>query len=255
MKTVFLTTSDPIYLPAFFDRVLAGHASQTQAVYVVPPLYKGQTPVRALLRYWRTFGARGTMGLAARVLRAKVKRSSIQSTCARHGVVYSKVSDVNAADFVEHLREPGRTDRVRQLSADLQATAPGASSIRVVSTFTARCCPSTVACMPSFWMLANGERLAGVSIYFMDEQIDAGELCGQRIFEIEPEETLDAFLRRSKVSAAELLVEVLAKLEAGELERAPLDLTPGLVLFLAGPPGRAPVPRFRETSLVRPTSG
>jgi methionyl-tRNA formyltransferase len=33
--------------------------------------------------------------------------------------------------------------------------------------------------MPSFWMLANGETEAGVSI-FVNDDIDAGELCAQR---------------------------------------------------------------------------
>lgn len=32
--------------------------------------------------------------------------------------------------------------------------------------------------MPSFWMLANGVREAGVSIYLVNEKIDAGEPRG-----------------------------------------------------------------------------
>src|SRR5439155_302270 len=57
--------------------------------------------------------------------------------------------------------------------------------------------------LPSFWMLANGEKKAGVSIYYVDTRIDAGELCGQRIYDIPPDETLDGFLRRSKTIAAD----------------------------------------------------
>ena len=47
MNIVFLTTADTIYLPAFFDRVLRDYGSQTRAVHIVPPLYKGQTAFRA----------------------------------------------------------------------------------------------------------------------------------------------------------------------------------------------------------------
>jgi hypothetical protein len=43
MKIIFLTTDDPLYLPAFFDRVLDREAGDTLAVYVAPPLYKRQT--------------------------------------------------------------------------------------------------------------------------------------------------------------------------------------------------------------------
>ena len=33
-------------------------------------------------------------------------------------------------------------------------------------------------------MMASGEQEAGVSIYFVNEAIDAGELCGQEVFSI-----------------------------------------------------------------------
>jgi methionyl-tRNA formyltransferase len=81
--------------------------------------------------------------------------------------------------------------------------------------------------MPAFRMLANGETRAGVSIYFVNEAIDAGELCGQRVFDIPPEDTLDAFLKRSKAVAAELLLEVLGKMKEGTVTRTPLNLAEG----------------------------
>jgi methionyl-tRNA formyltransferase len=81
--------------------------------------------------------------------------------------------------------------------------------------------------MPSFWMLANGETEAGVSIFFVNDDIDAGELCAQRSFSIEEGETLDEFLRRSKAIAAELLLELLSQIEAGTVVSTPLDLSKG----------------------------
>jgi methionyl-tRNA formyltransferase len=96
--------------------------------------------------------------------------------------------------------------------------------------------------MPSFWMLANGEEKAGVSIYFVNEQIDAGDLCGQRVFDILPDDSLERFLRRSKKIAAELLLEVLQQLEDGSLTRAPLDLSEGSYYSW---PDRSAVERFR----------
>jgi hypothetical protein len=81
--------------------------------------------------------------------------------------------------------------------------------------------------MPSFWMLANGEREAGVTIYFMNEAIDAGEVAAQQPFEIGPTETLDDFVRRSKRIAADLLVEVLHDVEDGNSSRRSMNLSEG----------------------------
>ena len=61
MNIVFLTTSDAIYLPAFFDRVLRDFASQTRVVHIVPPLYKGQTVFRAFWRYYCTLAGEGSV--------------------------------------------------------------------------------------------------------------------------------------------------------------------------------------------------
>jgi methionyl-tRNA formyltransferase len=98
--------------------------------------------------------------------------------------------------------------------------------------------------MPSFWMLANGETQAGVSVHFVDETIDTGELCGQRIFGIEAEDTLDEFLRRSKRVAADLLVETLERVESGAVERRPIDLAEGSYYSW---PDRQAVERFAAT--------
>jgi methionyl-tRNA formyltransferase len=98
--------------------------------------------------------------------------------------------------------------------------------------------------MPSFWMLANDEKQAGVSIFFVNEDIDAGELCGQRTFEIRPGETLDEFLGRSKAIAAELLLDVLDDIENATASRAPLDLSMGSYYSW---PDREAVRRFHAT--------
>jgi methionyl-tRNA formyltransferase len=96
--------------------------------------------------------------------------------------------------------------------------------------------------MPSFWMLANDEKQAGVSIYFVNEQIDAGDLVGQRVFDILPDDSLESFLRRSKKIAAELLLEVLKELEDGSPARTPLDLSQGSYYSW---PDKSAVERFR----------
>jgi methionyl-tRNA formyltransferase len=66
-----------------------------------------------------------------------------------------------------------------------------------------------------------------VSAFFMNVDIDGGELCGQRSFRVQSGETLDAFLRRSKAVAAELILDVLGEIEDGTVAREPLNLANG----------------------------
>jgi len=227
MKVVYLTTDDPLYLPAFFDRVLAERAGDEATVCIVPPLYKNQSSAQAALRWYRTFGLAATAGLARRVARVKLRRRSIEASCARRGVACEHVDDVNAAEFLDHLRTLGPDVLVSVSCPQIFKRPLIELAPRGCLNIHGAILPNYRGVMPSFWMLANGERQAGVSIYFVNEAIDAGDVCGLRVFDIEPEDTLDRFLRRSKAIAADLLIEVLGEVEAGTATSRPLDLAQG----------------------------
>jgi methionyl-tRNA formyltransferase len=243
VKVVFLTTDDPIYLPAFFDRVLNDRGDETEAVYLVPPLYKGQTPARAAWRYYRTFGFRAVTGLAIRIARAKLRRQSIEDVCKRHGVEYRTAEDVNSPEFLDGLRAIG-PDIVVSVSCpqifkkDL-INVPSFGCLNIHGAVL----PHYRGVLPSFWMLANGEKEAGVTIHFVVEKIDAGDVVGQKVFEILPDESLDAFIRRSKAIAAELFLDVLRKIEDGTLAPEPLVVAEGSYYSW---PDRDAVKRFHE---------
>ena len=98
--------------------------------------------------------------------------------------------------------------------------------------------------MPGFWMLANGERKAGVSVFLVNQGVDSGDLCGQEVFDVLPEESLDQFLRRSKAIAADLLLRVLDELQEGKQKRVPIDVTKGSYYSW---PDRQAVARFVAT--------
>jgi methionyl-tRNA formyltransferase len=242
MKVIFLTTDDPIYLPPFFDRVLKNWHASTLAVYVVPPLYKKQTPVDAALLYARTFGLMNAARLSARVLVTKLRRQSVASACARWGVRCEELADVNAPAFLDELRAQ-KVDVLVSVSCPQLFKKPLIElAPRGVLNIHGAILPHYRGVLPSFWMLANGEKQAGVSIYFVNEKIDAGDRCGLRVFDIRDDDTLDSFLRRSKAEAAELLLEVLKHVEHGTALREQLDLAAGSYYSWPDP---AAVKRFR----------
>ena len=242
MRTVFLAADDPLYLPDFFERVLAARADSTAAVYLVPPLYAKQTSASAAWRYFRTFGLAAALHLAARIASAKLRGRSIASVCRSHGVPCAEAPDVNAPEFLERLRKL-EADLVVSVSCPQVFRGPLLSlPPRGVLNVHGALLPKYRGILPGFWMLANGERQAGVSVHFVAERLDAGDVCGQESFEIEPGESLDSFLRRSKAIAAQLLLRVLGRLEQGSLQRVPLAVDQGSYFSW---PDRGAVARLR----------
>ncbi len=242
MNVVFLTADDPLYLPDFFDAVLARMPATTTAVYRVPPLYGRQSSRSAAWRYARTFGAMSALRLAGRIAGSRLSNRSIAAVCRRYGVFCDAVADVNASAFLETLRARG-TDLVVSISCP-QIFGPPLIGLpaRGLLNVHGAILPQYRGVMPGFWMLANGESRAGVSVHFVDEGIDTGDLCGQDVFEILPHESLDAFLRRSKAVAAGLVLRVLDAFERGGVARTPIDTKAGSYHSW---PDRAAVARFR----------
>jgi methionyl-tRNA formyltransferase len=227
MKIIFLTTNDPLYLPALFDRVLARYGSQTQAVYIAPPLFRGQTPLKATWRYYRTFGAVDAAGLTRRVVQAKVQGQSVAAVCKKWNVPQAWVEKVNAPEFLAQLRQMA-PDIIMSVSCPQVFKKPLIELPRLgCLNIHGAILPNYRGIMPSFWMMANGEKQAGVSVHYVNEKIDAGDLCGQCIFDILPDETLDEFLRRSKAVAADLLIKVFEQFETGAVTTRPLNLAEG----------------------------
>jgi len=64
---------------------------------------------------------------------------------------------------------------------------------------------------PTFWCLANGERIAGVSLHRVDKGIDTGTMVAQRRFRIdEGLRTEDGLYMKCAILGAELVVALLA---------------------------------------------
>lgn len=105
MRLGFLTGSEPLYLPDFFDQVLAGWAVHTRVIYSVRPRCQEQTPTQAAWRFFRTFGGCACGTLALHLVQARLRRQSIQHICQKWEVPYREINDVNAPDFVARVRK------------------------------------------------------------------------------------------------------------------------------------------------------
>jgi len=243
MNITFLTTDEPLFLPKFFENVLPALARRhTVRVCSVPPLYKSQSSAQAARRYLASFGVTATIQLTTRLLRAKLARQSIETICRRADIAYELIGDVNAPKFLDSLRRENVDLLVSVSCPQIFRRALIETPPRGILNIHGAILPQYRGVLPSFWMMANGEQWAGVSIYFVNEAIDAGDLCGQEVFPISADESLEEFILRSKVIAADLLLRTIGAMELGDVERRPLDLAQGS--YCPWPDAKA-VQRFR----------
>jgi methionyl-tRNA formyltransferase len=76
---------------------------------------------------------------------------------------------------------------------------------------------------PINWAILNGDEQTGVTIMYMAEGLDTGDIISQRATPIDPNETVEALHDRLADIGAELLTETVAALADGTAERTPQD--------------------------------
>ncbi len=234
MRIAILTADESLYLPPFFDRFLAQRATDVAGIFICDLVYKNQTKFTMLKRYLKTFGVTNTFALAWRVAMTKGKDrlgigynsrnfSSIASAANYYNVPTFFPADVNAPEFHEQLRSMG-------VDTILSVSCPQIFKDELISLASKGCLnihggdlPEYRGIMPSFWMLANDETQAGVTVFFVNAGIDTGDVAGKELFPILKEDTLDSFIIRAKQKACDLALDVLNQIEAGTVERKSLE--------------------------------
>jgi methionyl-tRNA formyltransferase len=80
---------------------------------------------------------------------------------------------------------------------------------------------------PVNWVLVNGETETGVTLHFMTEKPDAGDIVGQAAVRIAFDDTALTLFGKMEEAASRLLAELLPRIANGEIPRRPNDLARG----------------------------
>ncbi|MDD5641507.1 MAG: formyltransferase [Syntrophales bacterium] len=78
---------------------------------------------------------------------------------------------------------------------------------------------------PVNWVLIHGERETGLTLHYMVEKPDKGEIVAQKRVPITPEDTALTLFARMTAAAEELMEEIYPQLRAGTAPRVPQDQT------------------------------
>lgn len=252
MRIVFFSPDEPFYLPDFYQYVFDHLGSDHDVkVVIVPPVYKNTTRLSLMIRYFRVFGLAETAAMSSNVIKYKVmdriagtngnRNYSLTSVLKKCRVQYVFESDVNSSTNISRLKQ-WNTELVISISCPqifkkALIDLPSRGCLNLHGSLL----PDYRGVMPSFWMLANGEKEAGSTLFFVNEEIDAGDILVQKQFPVLPEDTLDSFIRTSKRIGAEMVIAGIDMIARDDVHTFPLDMNKGRYF---GWPTRQDVKRF-----------
>jgi methionyl-tRNA formyltransferase len=229
MRIEFLTQEDSIYVLPLLEEFLRCHSSQVEVVRISCCAAMGNRPRLQLLHeLFRLYKLTGFVRLLCRFGISRMvamlpfsqgasRYFSASQLCRAYGVEYAAIQNPNRAEFISEVIG-------RNCDLIVSVACPYILKNKLLSLPRLGCInihhaplPRYKGMMPTFWQLYHGEKSVGLTIHYMTEKLDDGEALLQEHLDVEPGESLDHLIRRSKRHAAHCLSRVLGALETNSV--------------------------------------
>jgi methionyl-tRNA formyltransferase len=221
---MIVTQEDAYYIPQLIARLMPERRGDIVGITVL----RGEMEKREVRKYLALLGPvdfgryvirYGTYRVLDLVFRAGVRGQffSVGSVARRYDVPLLTADNVNSPEYLERLRDLGVDLLVSVAAPEIfkaeLLSYPSHGCINVHNSLL----PRYQGILPSFWALANGEKVTGTTVHFMNEQIDGGDIILQEEVSIEEGDTLHSLVYRTKVTVGpRLLLRAIHLIEQGE---------------------------------------
>ncbi|NLP05396.1 hypothetical protein GX411_05565 [Candidatus Fermentibacteria bacterium] len=252
MRVVFLCDDEPFNIPRTVLEVMRRRPGDS---FWVVPLGGHGSAGRGFLNAKRYFILYGAVGFVRMALRFAARRL-LGSLGVTKGGPYSLAQSARAAGAgLLRVRRINSAEGRRALAAldpdvIVSVACPQVLSRRTLAlarmaavNVHSALLPRNRGMLPTFWSLLDEPPCPGVTVHEMVPEIDAGDILAQRAVRIEAGASLWDLLAECKSVAADLLVEVLEKIEQGAVERRP---NPASLATVHSFPGARDVREFRR---------
>jgi len=226
MRVVLLTQDEPLFLAPGIDYLLSRKpADITVAGCVVfdpSPLGKKVGMAGRARELLRVFGPAYFVHYALRFAVARLSPARrLSRILHRYGVP--------AIALEGNINSPESLEAIRALEPDLLISVAGNQIFRrplidlppngCLNLHTALL-PRYRGLMPTFWVMKNGEKETGVSVFLVDEGIDSGPIVVQKRVPIDTDR-LEELIRRTKVIGMDAVWEAAEKIRRGQVDLMP----------------------------------
>lgn len=138
------------------------------------------------------------------------------------GIKTFEIKNPNSKKFLNILRELKPDVIINQSQSIIKEELLRVPKIGVINRHNALL-PKNRGRLTPFWVLYKGESETGVSIHFIDEGIDSGEIIVQKKYRVKKNDTFNSLVKRNYEIAGKAMLEALDILESGDYCLIPND--------------------------------
>ncbi len=150
----------------------------------------------------------------------KIRESAVKVFAKEHGIEVLQPAKLNDIQFIQDLKN---LDHNLQVVVAFRMLPSQVWNLPEFGTFNlhASLLPQYRGAAPINWAIINGEKVTGISTFFLDEKIDTGKLILQEKTSIGDSETAGELHDRMMITGAGLVLKTIRLIEQGNVQ--PID--------------------------------
>lgn len=133
------------------------------------------------------------------------------------GIPVRYIKSPNNKEFRSYLKELNIDVIINQSQSFIRKELLSIPKIGVLNRHNALL-PKNRGRLTPFWVLYKGEKETGVSIHFVEEALDSGDIIVQKKFKIAPKDTFNSIVKKNYSFASDAMIEAIDLLSAGVID-------------------------------------
>lgn len=235
MRIALVTQEEPFYLPPALDAFCRKRQKDIVAMIVLSAFNESLKDTAKRLHNF--YGTIDFLRIAGKFVYAKIahyanniqpitRPYSVKDVAKRHSISIYKPAKINAPDFVNTLRNEICPDLIVSIAASqiLKQNVLELPKLGCINLHSAPL-PRYQGMMPNFWTLLHNEPEATVTVHYMVEKLDAGDIILQKQVPINSTDSLHDLMVRSKEIGIHSVLKAIEKIESGTVTTKKMDMT------------------------------
>lgn len=263
LNIVIMVTEEPLYINPFIKRIIEAIPSDIKRIYIVKGTVVRGKRTSEKIAYLVTLGViSGPLHLLKRAITAggfKILNAvpylkhrnplSVATAAKQLGIPVTYVEDIHSEAFLSHLKREKPTIIINQAQAILTEEF---LSIPEIGCLNRHCAllPKYRGLLAPFWTYLNGEKESGVSIHFIDKEIDNGPILVQKRVNIERFDTFDSVLEKDFGLAPDAMLEAIDLIRRGDYSEHLIPNDKSIATYFSKPTLSDAI-RYRRVMLSR----
>ncbi|MFW5803749.1 MAG: formyltransferase family protein [bacterium] len=137
---------------------------------------------------------------------------TVYDYCIKEGIEAYKIKSPNSKQFLELLKSKQPDVIINQSQCIIKKKLLAIPKIGVINRHNALL-PKNRGRLTPFWVLYKQEKETGVSIHFVEESLDSGDIIVQKQFDVSKKDTFNTIVNKNYKLAIVAMLEALDKLE------------------------------------------